>query len=518
MSLNSDGIVQELQAEFQSMLSYVKDSRTATADQMERWLFKHLFELGARLLLLFFVQRSQAMSRQEYQKPTGEKLAYHGERQRQYFSIFGKLTFQRPYFYRPGAGGASPLDQELALGDDCYSDLLREAAEYLGVGGAYGKVADCLERLLGLKLSTQAISDMVAEDARDVEPFYAQQPPPPTETQASILVIQTDGKGVPMLRETAAEPKVRLSKGDKRSHKKEAVVTALYTIAPNPRTPEAVVESLFELASPQAQELEPGTAPVNKKLWATMAGKDTALERLAIQVMAYDGPHIRDRVALTDGAQALQGRTEQRWPLFTLILDFIHALEKLWEAANSLLGERSAQRQAWVQAQALQLLSSQVSQVVADLRHLAQDPESDPSQRATLTQVANYFERNTPYMDYGRYLAAGWPIASGVIEGACRHLVKDRCELSGMRWTKEGADNLLSLRAVAENDDWASYHRFRRQQRYQRLYGLPLPDQDSLEWQALQLPTPGSPRLATPLPQTAAAAAPAAPASSRMAA
>ena len=376
------------------------------------------------------------------------------------------------------------------MGDDCYSDLLRELAEYLAVGSAYAKVADCLARLLGLELSTQAISDMVTEDASEVEPFYAQQPPP-SSSEAAILVIQADGKGVPMVRETPAEAKVRLGKGDKHSHKKEAVVTGLYTIAPNPRTPEAVVASLFHPPSPQPPNR--GQAPQNKRLWATLAGKDAALDRLAAQVLAREGPHIQHRVALSDGAQALQERLRERWPGFTLVLDFIHADEKLWDVANSLFGEQSPQRQPWVEAQTLQLLSGQVTQVIAALRRLASSSQSTASQRTTLTEVANYCQRNAPYMDYGRYLANGWPIASGVIEGACRHLVKERCELSGMRWSKDGVENLLRLRAVAENDDWAAYHRFRKQQRHQRLHGLPLPAEDSLECQALATSQPPSP-------------------------
>ena len=93
-----------------------------------------------------------------------------------------------------------------------------------------------------------------------------------------------------------------------------------------------------------------------------------------------------------------------------------------------------------------------------------------------LTKVAAYLERNAPYMDYAAYLARGWPIATGVIEGACRHLVKDRCALSGMRWTIDGAESLLHLRCVHENGDWDAYHAFRRRQRHQRLYALPYPD------------------------------------------
>jgi hypothetical protein len=102
-----------------------------------------------------------------------------------------------------------------------------------------------------------------------------------------------------------------------------------------------------------------------------------------------------------------------------------------------------------------------------------------------LNITANYFERNLPYMDYPTYLTKGWPSASGVIEGACRHFVKDRCELSGMRWSQTGAEALLRMRAVAENDDWNDYHTYLRKQRHQRLYGKPLEQSRCIELLAI---------------------------------
>jgi len=485
MSHNPDTMVQELHAEFESMLNYVKNSQTATADQVERGLFRRLLSLGARLMLLFFALRTAAAARGAHQLANGETVPYWAEHRRQYFSIFGKLAFWRPYFYRQGGGGASPLDQELALGTDCYSALVRELLEYLGVDSTYAKVADCFARILGLELSTQAISDLVAEDAGDVEAFYAQQPPPPPASAAALLVIQADGKGVPMVRATPAEPKVRLAKGDKHSRKKEAVVTGLYTIAPHPRTPTEIVDSLFHPERPPVAPPPARSGPQHKRLWATLAGKDAALERLAGQVARREGPQIQHRVALSDGAEALQDRIPHQFPTFTLVLDFIHADEKLWDVANSLFGETSAQRMPWVEGQTLAMLSGQVPQVVTELQRLAGLAETTLPQKTVLTQVANYFERNTAFMHYDQYLARGWPIASGVIEGACRHLVKDRCELSGMRWTKDGVENLLRLRAVAENGDWAAYRSFFQQQRHQRLYGVPWSAQDTLEDQAL---------------------------------
>jgi hypothetical protein len=251
-------------------------------------------------------------------------------------------------------------------------------------------------------------------------------------------------------------------------------VTTAYTIAKAPRTPDAVIQSLFDQERPQ---LAPPPKPQHKHLWATLEGKDTALARLAHQVAAREGPHIQHRVALCDGCEALQKRIEQHFPEFELLLDFIHPNEYLWDTANALWGEDHPDRDAWVREKTRQMLHSQTADLIAEFRQLAEQDACTVRQRNQLLKTAGYFERNLTYMDYATYLARGWPIASGVIEGACRHFVKDRLELSGMRWTLAGAENLLRLRAVAENEDWDAYHDFRRRQRHTRLYTTSYPGQ-----------------------------------------
>jgi hypothetical protein len=493
MTSNSQEIIQDIRTEFEMLLDFVtgEQARAATADQIEYGLFKLLISLGAKLLTLFFVVRSEACSRDTHQTAEGRELPYHRDTKRDYFSIFGKLALWRPYFYKKGMGGQSPLDAELSLGESCYSDLVREVSEYLGVYSVYHKTADILARLLGLSLSTRVVEQNIAEDATDVEAYYAQKPPPSAAHEAEILVIQADGKGVPMVLEAPAEPKVRLGKGHKRGHKKEAMVTTVYTIAAAPRTPQEVVASFFEQSqdklSPKTTSSRPH--PQNKHVWATLEGKDVALSRLAKQVAPRQGSHIQHKVALCDGCEALQSRLAIQFSDFTQILDFIHADEYLWDVANSLLGETNPQRMEWMADYTLRILSGETKQIIVDFRQFAQEPRTTSAQRQQLLKTANYFERNLPYMDYPTYLAHGCPIASGVIEGACRHFVKDRCELSGMRWSQSGAENLFRLRAVAENGDWDAYHHFRKHQRHARLYGLPFPDQANPEVQALDSPT-----------------------------
>jgi len=478
MASNPEEIIQDVRTQFEYLVNFVtgEEAQRATAHQIEQGLFKLLVVLGAGLLRLFFVIRSKGCSREGLQTQDGKVLAYHRDTVRQYYSIFGRIPIERPYFYKKNVGSYTGLDEALSLGADGYSDLLRELSGYLDVYTVYEKTADIFKRLLGLSLSKRDLQGNVAEDSMDVEAYYDQKLPPEAVLEATILVVQADGKGIPMILEedkTKAEP-VRLGKGQKRGNKKEAIVTSAYTIAPAVRTPESVVASYFDLTKADFAKETDGDArpkPQNKYIWATLDGKDTALSRLSRLINLHEGAHIQERVALCDGCEALQLRIAIHLSEFTLLLDFIHASEYLWKVANVLLGETNPLRTEWMAQKTLLMLSGKTDQIIADFLYQAQLEHTTTAQSNQLKITANYFERNLPYMNYPTYLAKGWPIASGVIEGACRHFVKDRCELSGMRWTQTGVESLLRLRAIAENGDWDAYHSFRKAQRHIRLYG-----------------------------------------------
>jgi len=244
-----------------------------------------------------------------------------------------------------------------------------------------------------------------------------------------------------------------------------AVVTALYTIAPYRRPPQGVAAVLREADRPDAPARP---VPVAK---AVRAGKAVALARLAARAAQRDRPGVQQRVALTDGAEALQQQLLAQFPGYTLVPDIIHAAAYLWDTANALLGERHAGRTAWVRSHLGHLLAGQTDTVIAALQQAARAPTCTDAQRGGALRTVGYYQRNAPYMRYDAYLAQGWPIGTSVVEGACGHLVKDRMEQSGMRWTLAGAPAVLDLRAVRCNGDWDAYRRFHRRQQHQRLYG-----------------------------------------------
>jgi hypothetical protein len=482
MPANSEEIVQQVREEFEALLTFVLEASPQTvpdADTMERGLFRQLFAMGCLLLRLYFRQQDRLLAPETVSSKAGKELPFHSQKQRTYLSIFGPVVFSRRYYYQFGEGYA-PLDATLNLPESGASDMLREWRERLGMYSSYQKVTRDLAEFLGHHASTRQIQHDIAEDAEAVEGFYAQVPAPLPDPTATILVVQADGKGVPMRQITEAAEKVRKGKGEKTSCKKEAIVTSVYSLAPAPRTPEEVVASLFSPKKDMPAPPKRG-APTNKRLFATLDGKEEALLRTAPQAGKQEGEHIGGRVALTDGAQALQQRVLSVFVGFVLVLDCIHAIEYLWKAANALLGETSEARTDWVKTRALWMLSGQTQELIADLRQIAGCADTTPSVRKTLESVAQYYERNQEYMRYDAYLAAGWPIGTGVIEGACRHLVKDRCELSGMRWSQEGAESLLQLRCVAENGDWNAFHTYRRAQRRLTLYGQTIQNEEPVE-------------------------------------
>ncbi len=343
-----------------------------------------------------------------------------------------------------------------------------------------------LERILGLSLSIPALETSLVDAASDVTTFSDQPPAlPPPVTVGTILVVQADGTGVPMVQPSTDTPAVRLGKGHKRTKKKAAVVTGLSTIAPYQRTPQDVVAALLQ--EPDRPALAARPVPIGKELHATLDGKAVAMTRLVQRVAQREALSIQHRVALTDGAEALQQQLLSHFPHHTLVLDIIHVTEYLWDTANALRGETHPGRTPWVRTHLEQVLAGQTDTVLTALTAEANDPMRTETQRRAILRTVGYYQRNRPSMRYDAYLACGWPIGTGVVEGACGHLVKDRMEQSGMRWTKAGAQAVLDLRAVRINGHWDAYWQFHRQQQHQRVYGTSTPVPEMVEAQGLEL-------------------------------
>ena len=397
-------------------------------------------------------------------------------------TIFGEIRVKRLGYGAEGADSLHPLDAELNLPRELYSFELRRTAAIEVSKGAFDEAVASLGRYTGAEVGKRQVEELARRAAEDFDAFYGQRAPPAGEPSTSVLAITADGKGVVMLRKDLREATKkaaekgsrplgkRLTRGEKRNRKRMATVTAVYTVEPFVRQPEDVIRVL---APRDEREKVKRPRPQDKRVWASLAKEP--LEVLAeafAEAERRDPSHRKSWVALVDGnatqlkiLHKLAGRHRVE-P--TIVLDFIHVCEYVWKASLSFYKETELAREVWVQERLLRILRGEASLVAAGMRRSATRRKLKPDKRKNVDRCADYLLNHAPYLRYHEYLAAGFPIATGVIEGACRHLVSDRMDLTGARWSLVGAEAVLRLRALRSSGDFEEYWRFHEQREYER--------------------------------------------------
>lgn len=439
-------------------------------DDVERELFGGLLPMGRELLRAFVSSHGNGD-----EGPTLERdeqaLRRLKQGCRRYVSIFGELKIQRwVYALRPGQKQLAPLDARLGLPAGEFSYVLEDWLQRLCVREAFAESCSSLADLLGVKVSVCAAEHMNGQLAAHVEEFHARQPPPAADEEGEILVATFDGKGVPMRRplEQRVRSGAKRKKGEKANKKQMACVAGVYSIDRYVRTAEDVLDEV----RPRRRSADRPT-PRHKRIWAEMThvqqgetynGRSLAFIGGAIELIRRDPEDQKPIVCVTDGERALIDDVQQWLPERTIhILDIMHVLNRLWQAAYCFHAEGSRAAESFVDHRLRMLLEGKVGQVIGGLRRMATMHKLKGRKRTALQGVIRYFANHRDSMRYDQYLAAGSPIGSGVVEGACRHLVKDRMERTGMRWQVAGARAMLHLRAVYLNDDWNDFVGTRRQ-------------------------------------------------------
>ena len=471
--------IADAQEKFNRLAQYVRtEGQCEEAYVVERRLFQEGMKMLLDLLAAYFEGKEGGDVGQAIETQSGERLGRERLKPCQYLTVFGELRLRRWYYHEDGASGVSPLDADVNLPQRKYSYFLQELLGHRVGRMAYDDALGEVEQVFGFHVHKHSVEDIASEAARDVDSYYEEQGTPPPGSEAEVLVAAVDGKGVPILKDGPAEHRVRLRKGEKRSRKKEAVVSAVYTIAAQPRTAEDVVREVRERESPPQRP-----KPQNKRLRATLKGKTDAFEWVRREVDRRDPEQTKHRVCLMDGSRGLWKAALETLPGFTFILDLFHALEYLWKAAYVFHAEGSDEAETFVQERLRMLLEGKVGYVIGGLRQrLTKHGDTlRKSQRKVLETVIGYYDANRRWMRYDDYIAAGYPIGSGAVEGACRHLVKERMEGSGMRWTVGGAAAVLQLRAVVLNGDWEAFWAFHMRHEAKRRFG-------TQAWTPLQVP------------------------------
>jgi hypothetical protein len=343
-------------------------------------------------------------------------------------------------------------------------------------GESYQEARESFRRIFGFAPSVHGLEGMVGQLSEYAEAYFDEQPPVDAQHEESIVVATSDCKGVPMRRasEDAALKRKRLKKGEKNGRKRMACVGGVYSVAPFRRSVDDVLD---EILRKKRQAKRP--RPKNKRLRAVLTrevdgeevnGKDVIFGWLAEEVRQRDPQERRTVVAIMDGENKLRDLQEVTMPGAVGILDIWHVTERLWKLAYYFHAEGSGEAEGFVGVYLRKILEGKVALVIRGLRQKATKQGLSKRKRHEMEKHLEYFDAKRPYMKYDEYLARGYPIGSGVVEGACRHLVKDRMEQTGMRWHVEGAQAVLSLRAIYVNEDWDTFHAARIEKEQQILY------------------------------------------------
>lgn len=469
-------IAENIRADAEKLIEMVRSDnhQSQTAHEIESQLWWALLTMGQQLMQLFFTTCEQQEERQKDYEVEDVTYEYAGQKKRQYVSLFGEVDVWRASYWRKGCGSHFPLDEKVSLPARSFSDLVQARMSELTIAMPYGDATEVFARWLGWQVPKRSAGQVNADQADHMAAYYTTRAVPASPASDTIQVVSADGKGIPMTRKDSPPPETRRGRGEKKTAKKDATVTAVYTIAPYPRDADDIIRALVPSVATEPSALPPRPTPTNKQVFGTLAGQQVAFEQLVKRVEQRHADHIAHYVALTDGNRGLKNRVQQDLPQFTLIVDLIPVTEYLWEAANTLLGETHAMRDVWMQDALRCLLQNELDHLLNHLTY--QLTGLSKRKQTTLTKVINYLRNNRDYMQYQDYLARGYPIGTGVIEGACRHLVKDRFERAGMRWSKVGAQVMLDLRAVYLNGDWDDFQRFRRHQAHAQRYSSVHPD------------------------------------------
>lgn len=462
--------------------------------ELERSLFQGLLVLGHQLLGQFFALCGTGDAGAQVVLADGHKVKRLEPLQgREYLSVFGLFELERAvYGTREGQKiEYVPLDAQWQLAQSKFSYLLQEWDQGLAVEAPYAQVSEWLARILGFEQSVHSLERINRQLSGSVEAFWQTRAPAAAAQGEEIVVCSADGKGVVMRGEPseaepeAAEPGASSpSETSQSGGKKMALIGAVYTIAPYVRSPEEVLKALFAPRETSAEKPPSRPKPVSKYVRAsferdaqdTMAPSYACIFSWLAQEQRQRDPEGGHRlVVLMDGQQTLWQTAQETFQGLDCveILDLMHALKYLWQAVALLCPDADpATRRAWVKQQTQRLLNGRVETLIRSLRALGAQHAFDASQRKKLKKICGYLSNNAARMRYDQYLQAGYPIASGVIEGACRHVVCDRMERSGMRWVRSGAQAMLGLRCIGINREWDQFMAFHIGRENQRLYPL----------------------------------------------
>ncbi|MCD4683881.1 MAG: ISKra4 family transposase [Bacteroidales bacterium] len=466
---------------FESLIIALRSQKWLNTEhgEVEQFICKDGYELMRLLLQGHLDKRAE-------HEPTFTSVQ-HGNREhthkrenctRQLNTIFGKVEVRRKGYSVGGSDSIFLQDAQLNLSRDQYSDGLRRQVAFAVSEQSFDKTSENISRNTASKVPKRQIENITGHLSQDFDEFYKSRERE-IHDDSRLLALTCDGKGIVMrqsdLRATTQKAaqsakhkkQTRLSKGEKRNRKRMATVASVYDIQPYVRS----AGSIMGIEEKNSQVPKPD----NKRVWASVEKSSLqVIEDMFSEALRRDPNQKRTWVVLVDGQPTQLKQIRQIMKKHkitaTIVMDFIHVLEYLWKAAYCFCEKSSQKSEDWVLKRALKVLDGEASQVAAGIRRSSTKRNLCSKERENADKCSDYLLMKKDYLRYDKCLVEGYPIATGVIEGACRYLIKDRMDITGARWGLKGAEAVLKLRAIVSSNDFVEYFNFHKTQENSRNY------------------------------------------------
>lgn len=486
----------EANEDFTGMVEKYKSLKSGWLNAVETEIFSDGRELTRKILQGHVNCRGSGDAGQSITTTDGEILKHRRLQKRSLQTMFGKIEITRIGYSNRKHPALFPLDALLNLPKSSFSYGLQRFVARHASSDSFSEVIDLTLDVTGIKIGLRQTMQIVESCAHDFDDFYSTNKKE-TEVESDILVLTTDAKGIVMRHESLrdetkkqAESKThkmknRLSRGEKANRKRMAQVASIYFISCFKRNPEDILDELKRKEIKAKKSIRP--RPKQKRVWASVEkNANEVIEHMFEEAEKRDPLHQKNWVVLIDGnkhqLQLVKSLSKQKNVKTSIILDIIHVIEYLWTAARVFINEKNhSECDAWVTNKLRDILSGKAGKVAGSIRMSAAKRNLTNTKKKTASDCARYIANHKSYMNYDYYLSHGYPIATGVIEGACRYLVKDRMDITGARWSLSGAESVLKLRSLVSSGDFDEYWDFHLNCEYERNYKEKIAGLDQLQ-------------------------------------
>ena len=447
----------------EQIIEFIKNkSELFEAHQVEEYILQELLSVGKSLLSGYFTGVSQNNVGISVINSENKELKRHENKTREYFSVFGKIKVKRQIYWKKGEKRVVPLDYHCNLPEQSYSYFLQDIINDISVDNTFAQTQKKLKKLFNINIGERQIEELPSTTDAYCTSYLEQKEPPKSEIEGELQIMEFDGKGVPIIKKDAANIKSRQGKGEKRQKKKEALIGVSYTVDKRIRSAEEIVKHLiYPEQCSEKNEKEKSIKAQNVLRFGSLKMPKTDVVKLiendAIKRNIDDKKEI---VILLDGSlyqEKIVRASLTRIEKYTVVLDIIHVIEYLYEAAHALYSEKGKEVKKYVYELLLRILQGKVGGVIGGLKQTLKKRDLSENKVKTIEKVIRYLSNHKDNMQYNQYIKKGYPIATGVVESTCKQLVIGRMEGAGMKWSLDRAESMLFMRSISKSEQWEEF-------------------------------------------------------------